>query len=84
MAGIELHPDFKDFLRLLNFHGVEYLLVGGYVVGYHGYPRAAGGMDVWIAVSEFNAQKVVMVLLDFGMPKEEVSKEIFLERGKII
>jgi len=33
MAEIELHPDFKDFLRLLNSHAVEYLLVGGYAVG---------------------------------------------------
>jgi len=41
MAEIELHPDFKDFLRLLNSHAVEYLLVGGYAV-----PRATGDMDV--------------------------------------
>jgi len=37
---ITLPPDFKEFLRLLNTHGVEYLLIGGYAVGYHGYPRA--------------------------------------------
>ena len=35
---ITLPPDFKEFLRLLNTHGVEYLLIGGYAVGYHGYP----------------------------------------------
>jgi len=46
MAEIELHPDFKDFLRLLNSHAVEHLLVGGYAVGCHGYPRATGDMDV--------------------------------------
>ncbi len=34
MAEIELHPDFKDFLRLLNSHAVEYLLVGGYGRGH--------------------------------------------------
>lgn len=65
MDTIELHPDFKDFLRLLNSHGVEYLLVGGYAVGYYGYPRATGDMDIWIAVSEANAQKAAMVLHDF-------------------
>src|SRR5262245_38687958 len=37
---ITLPPDFKEFLRLLNTHGVEYLLIGGYAVGYYGYPRA--------------------------------------------
>jgi len=84
MDKIELHPDFKDFLRLLNSHGVEYLLVGGYAVGYHGYPRATGDMDVWIAISESNAQKAAMVLRDFGMPKEKVSKELFLEKDKVI
>ena len=84
MAEIELHPDFKDFLRLLNSHAVEYLLVGGYAVGYHGYPRATGDMDVWIAVSEPNAQKAATVLRDFGMPEEDVSKRLFLERDKVI
>jgi len=84
MAEIELHPDFKDFLRLLNSHTVEYLLVGGYAVGCHGYPRATGDMDVWIAVSESNAQKVAIVLHDFGMPEEDVSKRLFLERDKVV
>ncbi len=34
MAMIHLPPDFKDFLKLLNEHHVEYLLIGGYAVGY--------------------------------------------------
>ena len=84
MAQIELHPDFKDFLKLLNSQGVEYLLVGGYAVGYHGYPRATGDMDIWIAVSESNAQKAAGALLEFGMPADEVSKELFITRDKII
>jgi hypothetical protein len=59
MAEIELHPDFKDFLRLLNSHAVEYMLVGGYAVGCHGYPRATGDMDVWIAVSESPKKTII-------------------------
>jgi len=39
---IQLPPDFLDFLRLLNLHKVEYLLIGGYAVAYHGYVRATG------------------------------------------
>jgi hypothetical protein len=84
MASIELHPDFKDFLRLLNFHKVQYMLVGGYAVGYHGYPRATGDMDIWIAVNDANATNVVAALSDFGMPKEALLKELFLEKDKII
>lgn len=37
MAGHNLPQDFKEFLKLLNESGVEYLLIGGYAVGYHGY-----------------------------------------------
>ncbi len=32
---LELPTDFKEFLKLLRAHGVEYLLIGGYAVGYH-------------------------------------------------
>jgi len=36
----------KEFLKLLNAHQVEYLLIGGYAVAYHGYPRATADMDI--------------------------------------
>jgi len=84
MAQIELHPDFKDFLRLLNSHGVKYLVVGGYAVGYYGYPRATGDMDIWIAVSEVNAEETAQALRDFGMPEKEAIKDLFIEKDKII
>ena len=57
-----LPPDFKEFLKLLNLYKVEYLLIGGYAVAYHGYPRATGDMDIWIAIAPENAEKVVEFL----------------------
>ena len=42
---IRLPPDFREFLSLLKIHGVEYLLIGGYAVGYYGYPRATHDME---------------------------------------
>ena len=48
MDMIRLPQDFRDFLKLLNFHEVEYMLIGGCAVGHHGYPRATGDMDIWI------------------------------------
>ncbi|PEN13186.1 hypothetical protein CRI94_11115 [Longibacter salinarum] len=42
MTTIRLPSDFREFLRLLSEHGVRYLVVGGYAVGYHGYPRTTG------------------------------------------
>lgn len=48
MAPPVLPPDFSAFLRSLNAHGVSYLVVGGYAVGFHGYPRATANIDIWI------------------------------------
>jgi hypothetical protein len=84
MAKIALHPDFKDFLKLLNSYNVEYLLVGGYAVGYHGYPRATGDMDIWIELSELNSKKIASAFHDFGMPDEAISESLFLEPNKVI
>lgn len=84
MVTTRLPPDFKEFLRLLNSKGVEYLLVGGYAVGYHGYPRATGDMDIWIAMSRNNAERAVAVLQQFGFDALEVSVEIFLEENRVI
>ena len=84
MARIELHPDSKDFLRLLSSHNVKYLLVGGYAVGYHGYPRATGDMDIWIEMSKPNSKKIAATFRDFGMSNEAISESLFLEKNKVI
>ena len=81
---ITLPLDFKEFLRLLNTHGVEYLLIGGYAVGYHGYPRATNDMDIWIAIHPDNAERMVTVLRAFGFDAPEVSVDLFLQDHSIV
>ena len=84
MATIQLPPDFKEFLKLLNSENVEYLLVGGYAVGHYGYPRATGDMDVWIAINPTNAVAMVRVLRRFGFSADSVSAQSFLAQDKVI
>ncbi len=84
MATILLPTDFKDFLKLLNENGVEYLLVGGYAVGHHGYPRATGDMDIWIARSEDNAQGVAAALRGFGFSSDDIAVGVFLQADRVI
>src|SRR6202042_1502664 len=73
MATIQLPPDFKEFLRLLNSNDVEYLIIDGNAVNYHGYSRATADLDVWIAVDATNADRVARVLREFGFPETEAS-----------
>ena len=79
-----LPQDFRDFLKLLNSKKIKYLLIGGYAVGYYGYPRATADMDIWIAVNKENAKKMIQVINDFGMNTPELTESIFLEPGKMI
>lgn len=80
----QLPDDFRDFLKLCNQKRVKYLLIGGYAVGFYGYPRATGDMDIWIERSAANAQKMVAVLKEFGFDVPALSSELFLEKGKIV
>jgi predicted nucleotidyltransferase len=79
-----LPADLKEFLRLLNEAGVEYLLIGGYAVGCHGYPRATADMDVWVGVSPENAARLVDVFRRFGMDDPDLKPDLFLQRQRII
>jgi hypothetical protein len=84
MAMIHLPPDFKDFLKLLNENQVEYLLIGGYAVGYYGYPRATADMDIWVAMSPENADRLVLVLKEFGFASPDLKSDLFLQADKIV
>jgi len=84
MAIMNLPPDFREFLRLLNAHQVEYLLIGGYAVAYHGYPRATADMGIWIATHPRNAAQVVAALKEFGFDVPELSVELFQTENQIV
>lgn len=81
---LRLPPDFKEFLKLLKENEVEYLLIGGYAVGYYGYPRATDDLDIWVAVHPKNAKKLVSVFKSFGLDDTSITPELFLQTPKII
>jgi len=81
---IGLPQDFKDFLRLLDAEGVEYLLIGGYAVAYHGYPRATEDIDLWIASNPENAERIVRALRQFGFDVQELAPDLFLKPNSIV
>jgi predicted nucleotidyltransferase len=80
----QLPHDFREFLRLLNATGVEYLLIGGYAVAYYGYPRTTHDLDIWIAIHPENARRMVTALRQFGFENAELTPELFLKEGRIV
>lgn len=69
---------------MLNSKNVDYLLIGGYAVGYHGYPRATNDLDIWIAIHPENANQMVSVMREFGFDLPELSVDSFLKERQII
>jgi hypothetical protein len=78
MDTIQLPIELREFLKSLSDHHVEYLLIGGYAVGYHGYPRATGDMDIWVATNEANAEKIIAALEAFGFGDTGLVPDLFL------
>jgi predicted nucleotidyltransferase len=68
----------------LNLKKVKYLVVGGYAVGFYGYPRATADMDIWIAIEKENAVDVADYLKEFGFNFPDVVPEVFQKKDKVI
>jgi hypothetical protein len=84
MATSLLPPDFKEFLLLLNSKEIEYLLIGGYAVGYYGYARATADIDIWIGISPENANRMVEALREFGFNLPGLTPDLFLQKDRIV
>ena len=79
----QLPRDFAEFLSLFNKHKVDYLLIGGYAVGFYGYVRATNDVDVWIESSAENASKAEAAIREFGFDVPSLSAEKLIEQGQI-
>ncbi len=83
MAKVDLFPDFREFLELLNSEKIRYLVIGGYAVVHYGYRRATDDLDIWVAVDEQNAAKLSRALQRFGFSPSKVPPSLFQQIGKV-
>ncbi|MEI6565022.1 MAG: nucleotidyl transferase AbiEii/AbiGii toxin family protein [bacterium] len=74
---MEIQPDFRDLLKLFNDHEVEFLVVGGYALAFHGAPRFTGDLDLFIRPSPSNARRVLDALNDFGFSFPNITLDDF-------
>ena len=79
-----LSKDFKEFIQLLNENNVKYLVVGGYAVALHGYPRYTKDLDVWVELSFDNAGRILKALEKFGFGSLDLKADDFLEGDQIV
>ena len=80
---MKIQKDLREFIVLLNSHKVEYVIVGGHAVAYHGYPRFTGYIDFFVRASAANASKVITVLESFGFTDTADLAPTLIEVGKV-
>ncbi len=84
MLLAKLQADLREFIGLLNSHKVDYLVVGGHAVAFHGHPRFTGDIDFLIRTTPSNAHRVLDVLNAFGFGTLGIAESDLLEPGRIV
>jgi hypothetical protein len=81
---MNIQQDFEELLKLLEEQKVEYLIVGGYAVAFHGYPRFTKDIDIFYRRSSENIKKLQTALIKFGFPSHELPEELFQSKENVI
>ncbi|MEO8603249.1 MAG: nucleotidyltransferase [bacterium] len=80
----KLQTDLREFIALLNSRAVEYLIVGGHAVAFHGHPRFTGDIDFFVRTTAENAQRLLSVLNAFGFGDVGITAADLLTPDKVI
>jgi hypothetical protein len=71
IAASHFSKDIRDFLTCLGRHSVDFMIVGGEAVIFHGYPRVTGDVDILYRLTPDNTRRLYAALKDFwggGVP----------------
>jgi len=82
--SMDLPNDFRELLELFNRHKVEYLIVGGYALAFHGAPRVTGDIDLFVRPTSENAERILLALDEFGLGSLNLSKDDFTTPGMVV
>ena len=80
--GNILNEDFVDLLITFNRNKVDYILVGGYAVIYHGYNRTTGDLDLWVNPTSRNYKKMLQAFVEFGLSPFNMTESLFLNSNE--
>jgi predicted nucleotidyltransferase len=72
---MKLATDFRDLLSEFNVAGVEYLVLGGYAMAAHGFPRYTKDLDIFYNPTPPNVDRLIRALTAFGYRGSEITPE---------
>ena len=81
---MEIQAEFKELLKLFTDHKVDFIIVGGYALAFHGHPRMTGDIDLLVGVEAGNSTKILSALKDFGFGSLGLKESDFSESGQVV
>ena len=81
---MDLPPDFRELLEELARDAVEFLVVGGYAVAFHGRPRATKDIDILLESSRENLDRAARALTRFGAPEQTVGAIQVMKDSEVV
>jgi hypothetical protein len=78
-----LNPDFIDILSAFSEENVEFMVVGGYAMAFHGYVRGTGDIDLWVSISEENVARIWRALRSLGAPLRDLTIDDLKQPGMV-
>ena len=79
-----LNADLREFIELLNSHGVEYVIVGAHCLAFHARPRYTGDLDIFVRPTSDNAERLVTALEAFGFGPLAADPASFTQPEQVI
>lgn len=79
-----LDPDLRELLALFAANGVDFIVVGGHAVAFHGYPRFTEDLDLFVRPEPDNAARIMAALTAFGFGSTGLVAEDFLADDRVI
>jgi predicted nucleotidyltransferase len=81
---MRIQNDFKEFLRLLKAHDVDFVILGGYAVAFHGYVRNTQDLDILFRANDRGVRGLLAALGDFGFGEGAVTAAEIARPGSVI
>lgn len=81
---VRLQKDLREFVELLIERRVEFVVVGGYAVAFHGHPRFTQDIDLFVRADQANAKKLTLLVKDFGFEALGLTEEHFYDPNAVI
>ena len=81
---MEIQRDFSELLALFGEHEVEYAVVGGYALAFHGVPRTTGDLDILVRPCRENAERILRALAEFGFGSLDLQVSDFTHPDRVV